>query len=91
MMLIMMWGSEIGVRHWSRSRTWTVAFIVAVPLLCLLGLSIMGLVGASQGMRDARLRRMSMGLPVTGLVVCCVALLFSLINLVACFLIAGDV
>ena len=49
MMLIMMWASDIGALHWSRSRTWTIAFVFTVPLLCLLGLSVMGLVSASQG------------------------------------------
>ncbi len=90
MMVVMILAASVGGPRWNSSDVRIISLVFSVPLLCLIGLGILGLVAAANGLRSTGWRRRSVSLSVVGLIVCVVALLFSLINLIACFLIAED-
>jgi hypothetical protein len=90
MMIVMILAVAIAVPLWGPSEIRTVSIVFAIPLVCLVALSILSLIAAILGLKAAVSRRQPAGLPVSGLLVGLVALLFSLINLVANFLIADD-
>jgi hypothetical protein len=90
MMIVMILAVAVGGPRWNPSEVRVISLVFSVPLLCLLGLGVLGFVAAINGIRAARQRYLSVGQAVTGLVMCIVAILFSLINLVSCFIIAED-